>query len=140
MPRIQNVSYVEIEKGTHLMSEDMVLIQIVDPCMRFPKPKFEDKFNKIFKFRFLDTDPEDLRFYESCFLISEDDAYKIVTILKDALANGSDVVVQCYAGVARSGAVVELGLKMGFEDTKEYRSANLYILGVLMDTLKKYPN
>lgn len=35
-----------------------------------------------------------------------------------------NVVVHCYAGIFRSGAVAEVGVILGFEDTHVFRSPN----------------
>ena len=45
------------------------------------------------------------------------------------------VVVHCHAGVCRSGAVVEVGVMMGFDDTEVFRSPNLLVKHKMMRAL-----
>ena len=46
-----------------------------------------------------------------------------------------NVVVHCHAGVCRSGAVAEVGITMGFEDTGVFRAPNLMVKHKLMKAL-----
>jgi hypothetical protein len=46
-----------------------------------------------------------------------------------------DVVVHCHAGVCRSGAVCEVGVMMGFQDTYVFRAPNLLVKHGMMRTL-----
>ena len=45
------------------------------------------------------------------------------------------VVVHCHAGVCRSGAVCEIGVMMGFNDTEVFRSPNLLVKHKMMQVL-----
>ena len=57
-PWIQNVSLADIPKGFHIAAgENSMLIQIVDPAMEFPTPKY--KFKEVHQFEFLDLEEND---------------------------------------------------------------------------------
>jgi hypothetical protein len=45
------------------------------------------------------------------------------------------VIVHCVAGVCRSGAVCEVGVIMGFDDTEVFRSPNLLVKHKMMKVL-----
>lgn len=139
MPWIQNISKKAIRSGEHLDPRDnTVLIQISDPPGDHPEPNF--RFSEVYQFDFLDIledgmsnngtgEMEDM----SEFAITEEQARKIVEILQATLKKGKNVIVHCHAGVARSGAVTEIGVMMGFEDTKVYRSPNAYVLKKMLN-------
>jgi predicted protein tyrosine phosphatase len=46
-----------------------------------------------------------------------------------------DVIVHCFAGICRSGAVCELGVMMGFQDTERFRQPNLLVKNRMMKAL-----
>lgn len=105
------------------------MIQITDPGTVPPETKYS--FAEKHHFQFHDTDcPKD---DEVAF--SEDDAKAIVDILKKALDNNQAVIVHCHAGLCRSGAVTEVGIMMGFEDTKRTRMSNRRVKFLLMTEL-----
>ena len=132
MPWIQNVALADIPKGHHVrVGENSMLIQIVDPGMQFPTPLH--KFKETHQFEFLDLEQDD-KFGEE-FKVTDAQAKQLVTLLKHALDNRMDVVVHCVAGVCRSGAVCEVGVMMGFDDTEVYRSPNLMVKHKMMRVL-----
>lgn len=132
MPWIQNVALADIPKGHHIrVGENSMLIQIVDPCMTFPTPLH--KFKEVHQFEFLDLEKDD-KFGEE-FKVTDAQAEQLVGLLQHALANRMDVVVHCVAGVCRSGAVCEVGIMMGFDDTEAYRSPNLLVKHKMMKIL-----
>jgi hypothetical protein len=51
------------------------------------------------------------------------------------LENRMNVVVHCVAGVCRSGAVCEIGVMLGFNDTEVFRSPNLLVKHRMMKAL-----
>jgi len=55
--------------------------------------------------------------------------------LQHAKDNRMNVVVHCFAGICRSGAVCEVGVMMGFEDTGRFRSPNLLVKHRMMRAL-----
>ena len=128
MPFIENISLADVRDGYHYdAGQAGVLIQIVDPDMDFPTPKFA--FAEVHQFRFLDLEET------GPLAIQADQAEAIVRVLEAALARGSNVVVHCHAGVCRSGAVTEVGCMMGFEDTGRYRAPNLLVKSSLIARL-----
>lgn len=132
---IQNVSYSDIVRGDHLVSgSNCVLIQIIDYGLEFPIPKKE--FAEIFQFNFQDIEDtdKDKEMFEIAGMKPEQ-AKEIVAILKKALENHMDVVVHCYAGICRSGAVAEVGVEMGFIDTNTYRQPNIWVKNLLRNEL-----
>lgn len=132
MPFIQNVSLSDIEKGFHHdAGENSYLIQIVDPDMEFPLSKLP--FKKTFQFKFLDIEEKDED--PLGYKISDKQAIDIGNILKEALINRANVIVHCVAGVCRSGAVTEVGVILGFDDTEVYRSPNLLVKAKLLKAL-----
>ena len=132
MPWIQNVALADIPKGQHIrVGENSMLIQIVDPAMEFPTPIY--KFKEVHQFEFLDLEVGDKWGEE--FKVTDAQAAELVRLLQHALANRMDVVVHCVAGVCRSGAVCEVGVMMGFQDTEAYRSPNLMVKHKMMKVL-----
>lgn len=141
MPWIQNVALVDIPRGRHIrVDENSMLIQIVDPAMEFPKPLYN--FREVHQFEFLDIEEDGLTNNGngswtdmSEFAITDAQAQELVRLLQHALANRMDVVVHCHAGVCRSGAVCEIGVMLGFNDTEVFRSPNLLVKHKMMRAL-----
>jgi len=130
---IQNVALSDIPKGFHIdPGSNAMLIQIVDPCMTFPEPKYQ--FRERHQFEFLDLEADDLPDAEE-FKITDEQAERIVRLLQHALENKMNVIVHCVAGVCRSGAVCEVGVMMGFSDTEVYRQPNLLVKHKMMKVL-----
>lgn len=142
MPWIQNVALSDIPKGFHIRveKEKSLLIQIVDPGMEFPRPLYE--FTEIHQFEFLDIEEDGLTNNGdgtwtdmSEFAVTDSQAKSLVQLLERALDKGWDVVVHCVAGVCRSGAVCEVGIMLGFNDTEAFRSPNLLVKHKMMREL-----
>lgn len=132
MPWIQNVALADVPKKHHIsVGENSMLIQIVDPCMTFPTPAH--KFKEVHQFEFLDLERDDP--WGDEFKITDTQAEQLVRLLQHALDNRMDVIVHCVAGVCRSGAVCEVGVMMGFNDTESYRSPNLLVKHKMMKVL-----
>lgn len=112
---IENVPMAYIARGIHVdpRERDTILIQIVDPGMTQPVPKYERLFCEIHQFWFYDLE----RLNEPG-LITVDEASRIAGIVGRALVERKNVVVHCVAGVCRSGAVVELGVALGFAEVE----------------------
>jgi hypothetical protein len=129
---IQNVALSDITKGFHINpGENAMLIQIVDPCMEFPTPLY--KFKEVHQFEFLDLEVNDP--WGEDFKVTEAQAKELVDLLQHAHANRMNVIVHCVAGVCRSGAVCEIGVMLGFEDTEVFRSPNLMVKHLMMKQL-----
>jgi len=133
MPWIQNVALSDIKKGHHITpGENAMLIQIVDPPGDFPTPLY--KFKEVYQFEFLDIEEKDFALEES-MRCSHEQAAELVRLLQHALANRMNVIVHCVAGVCRSGAVCEVGVMPGFDDTEVFRSPNLLVKHRMMKHL-----
>lgn len=132
MPWIKNISLGEVKEGLHSdPRNNTILIQIVDPDISFPVPKF--KFSEIYQFKFLDLEENDE--CEESLKISDEQAEDLVQILNNALMNDKNVIVHCVMGVCRSGAVAEVGIMMGFIDTYTYRNPNTLVKKKMMKVL-----
>jgi predicted protein tyrosine phosphatase len=118
---IQNVSLADIVRGYHYdAGPNSMLIQIVDPDMEFPEPAC--KFAETHQFKFLDIEEQD---HSSA--ITDHQARQIAQLLQQAVGKHMNVVVHCVAGVCRSGAVCEVGVILGLQDTEGYRNPNLLV-------------
>jgi hypothetical protein len=128
MPWIQNVGISDIKRANHFEAGDnSMLIQICDPAYEFPTPM--KQFKEVHQFEFLDIEED----HE--FACTPDQAAELVRLLQHALDNRMNVVVHCHAGVCRSGAVCEIGVMLGFNDTEVFRSPNLLVKHLMMKKL-----
>jgi predicted protein tyrosine phosphatase len=131
-PWIQNVSLDDIQKGCHHDAGDnSMLIQVVDPDMDFPVPKMQ--FKKIIQVKFLDVENDSQSGLVFLDAIDQAQAKILVDALRFALANHMNVVVHCVAGICRSGAIVDVGVQMGFMDTGVFRLPNVMVKKMMMD-------
>jgi len=134
MPWIQNVARSDITRGFHIdPGPNAMLIQIVDPAMEFPEPLPVYVFKETHQFEFLDLELNDPWGEE--FKVTDVQAVELVRLLQHALDNRMNVIVHCVAGVCRSGAVCEVGVMLGFDDTEAYRSPNLMVKHKMMKVL-----
>lgn len=132
-PWIQNVSLSDIRKGFHIdAGVNSMLIQIVDPDMEFPEPKHE--FRETHQFQFLDLEKTDDPINDA-WKVQDEQANELVRLLQYALEKHMNVIVHCVAGVCRSGAVVEIGVMLGFRDAESFRSPNLLVKHKMMKVL-----
>jgi len=132
MPWIENVAAADIPTGFHHdCGPNSMLISICDPAGWRPEAK--QQFNERHDFEFLDAEDDDREPEES--KITDAQAEQIVELLQRALENRMNVVVHCTAGICRSGAVVEVGIMMGFNDCEKYRQPNLRVKHKLMKQL-----
>jgi len=131
-PWIENISLEDVKKGYHHDAGDnSMLIQIVDPGVEFPTPKY--KFKRVSQYFFLDVEDRDIPGAIFDAAITDADAIGIAEDLKYALANNMNVIVHCHMGVCRSGAVAEVGVMLGFQDTEKYRIPNTMVKRKLME-------
>ena len=129
MPWIQNVGISDIKRANHFEAgENSMLIQIVDPAYEFPTPM--KQFREVHQFEFLDIEEHD---HEAACTQAQAD--QLVKLLQHALDQRMNVVVHCHAGVCRSGAVCEVGVMLGFNDTEVFRSPNLLVKHRMMKSL-----
>jgi predicted protein tyrosine phosphatase len=132
MPWIENVAAADIPTGFHHdVGPNSMLISITDPAGWRPEAK--QQFKERHDFEFLDAEDEDREPEEA--KITDAQAEQIVALLQQALENRMNVVVHCMAGICRSGAVVEVGVMMGFNDCEKYRQPNLRVKHKLMKQL-----
>ena len=134
---IENVAWDDVKHGWHTdMGENAMLIQISDPasaCVPIPKKNFK----QIYHLEFLDIEDDDVEKDPSMgeFAITDVQAATLVELLKYALEHHMNVLVHCFAGVCRSGAVVEVGSMMGFTPTDKFRAPNLRVKHKMMKYL-----
>ena len=135
MSWIQNVSMSNIKQGLHAdAGHNSMLIQIVDPAYEFPTPA--KQFREVHQFEFLDIEPNSPDFDKfDEFAITDAQAEQLVWLLQHAKSHNMNVVVHCHAGVCRSGAVCEVGVMMGLQDTKVHRQPNLMVKRKMMQVL-----
>ena len=133
MPWIENVAAADVPmRFHHEAGPNSMLIQIMDPGPTWwPNPAHE--FKEVHKFEFMDVERDDK--WPDEVKITQAQADEIVRLLQHALDNRMNVVVHCIAGLCRSGAVVEVGVMMGFDDTQRFRSPNLLVKHRLMKAL-----
>ena len=133
MPWIQNVGLGDIKRGLHIdAGVNSMLIQIVDPDTEFPTPQYS--FKEVHQFKFLDIEEKD-ECLDEAMRCSREQANELVRLLQHALEHHMNVVVHCHAGVCRSGAVCEIGVMLGFDDTEVFRSPNLLVKHRMMKAL-----
>ena len=134
MPFIENVAAADIPtRFHHDAGENSMLIQIMDTATSWwPTPKHN--FKETHRFEFLDVERNDI-VSDEVMKISDEQAEQIVKLLQHALENRMNVVVHCFAGICRSGAVCEVGVMMGFQDTERFRQPNLLVKHKMMKVL-----
>lgn len=133
MPWIENAAASDIPtKFHHEAGENSMLISIADPASWRPTPAH--RFKEIHNFEFLDVEEKDT-VLEEAMKCSQEQANELVRLLQHALENRMNVVVHCFAGICRSGAVCEVGVMLGFEDTGRFRSPNLLVKHRMMRAL-----
>lgn len=133
MPFIENCAADDIPKAFHHdPGPNSMLIQISDPGSWKPIPKHQ--FKEIWTFEFLDVEKND-HVDDDAMRCSQQQADDLVNLLAYALENKMNVIVHCYAGICRSGAVCEVGVMMGFTSTGRYRQPNLLVKHRMMKTL-----
>lgn len=129
---IENVAATDVSSRFHHdAGPNSMLISITDPAGWRPTAKHE--FKERHDFEFLDAEDKD-GFPEEA-KISDVQAQELVGLLLHAKANRMNVVVHCMAGICRSGAVAEIGVMLGFQDTGKFRSPNLRVKHKMMKVL-----
>ena len=135
MPWIQNVARSDISTGYHIdPGPNAMLIQIADPPGDFPESLPVYRFRETHQFEFLDIEEKDFALDEA-MRCSHEQAAELVRLLQHAMENHMNVIVHCHEGVCRSGAVCELGVMLGFDDTEAFRSPNLLVKHRMMQAL-----
>ena len=125
---IENVSRFDIRTGHHSEAgENSMLIQIVDFFDTYPTPLKE--FKEVLQFKFDDVNDEGPT---SC--TDQQDA-EIEKALLRAKENNMNVIVHCFAGLCRSGAVAEVGIMLGFNPPDRIRLPNTLVKGKILKAL-----
>lgn len=130
---IENVSKQDCILGWHLDPREhpTALIQICDLDDEFATPHAAGHFMHTLRLKFADVeDPFDM----DC--IGEGQALQIAQVLRQAQRERWHVVVHCFAGICRSGAVAEVGTLLGFEvPAGRFRLPNVLVKRKLMNKL-----
>lgn len=130
---IENVSKQDCIMGWHLDPREhpTALIQICDLDDEFATPYAAGHFVHTLRLKFADVeDPFDM----DC--IGDGQATQIARVLRQAKQEGWHVVVHCFAGICRSGAVAEVGTLLGFEVPEgRFRLPNVLVKRKLMTSL-----
>ena len=130
---IENVAAADVLSRNHRdAGQNSMLISIADPDGWHPIPSHN--FKEIHDFEFSDLE-KDHKITGSAVKISNEDARRLVHVLQRAFEAQMNVVVHCVAGICRSGAVCEVGIMMGFEDTGRFRNPNLLVKHKMMQVL-----
>lgn len=129
MPKILNLP--KFDAARFVPNGPWDLIRISDPAQGFIQldSKIAKRYNSIHEFEFLDADSG----FEDCVLFQREQARDIMNILVDALDNDRNVLVHCNMGMCRSGAVVQVGIMMGFDDPKVFRDPTARVMRYLTD-------
>jgi len=106
MPWVTRCSLKNIEIGNHIKPINCILIRILDPDNKYPpKVFYEELFNSIHIFSFLDLDKDDPD--PRMESINNAQAKEIAKIIKNANENNYNIIVHCTMGLSRSGSVCE---------------------------------
>lgn len=130
MASVYNGYEADLMKYKDFESIDLIQIFGILRTLDFPKP-FKDigVIKKSYQFEFEDVDETDENFIERG--IQPEQAIAIHNALMDAYNGNRNVIVHCFAGVSRSGAVVDYAQLLGFEPLPEYRARNEMVYSML---------
>ena len=124
-----NLSRFDVITGLHeYVPTNSVIIQICDNNQEFPEPKH--KFMEQHQFHF-----EDIEYEDADLACSQDQADAIALVLQRGLQEGFNVFVHCFAGLCRSGAVVEVAKQMGYNEPDKIRLPNELVVAKLRKAL-----
>lgn len=131
-PKIENVGAGDIVTGHHnYWGYDAWLIRIYDKS--FPLKPSKKEFEKVFSFRFDDIEEPQI----DCDLFTLNQAREIVVILQEARVRKKNVVVHCFAGICRSGAVVKFAEEyLDFQPCGKFRLPNQHVKKLLVEAFK----
>jgi predicted protein tyrosine phosphatase len=133
---IENIGVIQAVEGCFPdPGENSALIQILDPGMSFPRIPHEFKILKQFGFSDVESDQDIAWDYR----ITDREVQEIADTLLIAKKGDMNVIVHCVAGLCRSGAVVEVGLMLGFDGGTSRRLPNTYVKRLLMKKLGLAP-
>jgi predicted protein tyrosine phosphatase len=133
---IENCSEKDIARGKHRdAGENSMLIQIADCDRVFVTPR--QKFSEVYQFRF--SDIEDNHPMAELYGISDKQATYIARLLERAVEKRMNVIVHCFAGICRSGAVSIVGEILGMAPSGKFRLPNTRVKRKLMAKLGLTP-
>jgi predicted protein tyrosine phosphatase len=136
MPFIQNIAASDVPRALHEdPGPNSMLISITDPGGW--KPDAKHVFKERHNFEFLDVE-KDTEVDDEEMRCSKEQGAQLAALLQRAFAEGMNVIVHCYAGICRSGAVAEVGVILGFEDTHTYRQPNLLVKHSMLRAMDMY--
>lgn len=125
---IENASRFDVSTGFHSdAGENSMLIQISDLLSEHPTPKMNFKEVHGFKFEDIEEDEE--------WAISDGQAREIAGLLRRAKEQHMNVIVHCFAGLCRSGAVAEVGIMLGFNPPDCIRIPNSAVKNKMLKAL-----
>ena len=138
MPFIQNISKRDCREGNHAIPNSArdILIQISDPPADPPTPHYE--FAQVHQFWFDDIEVDEGPHAEQGITVAQ--ANQIAAILSAALAEGRNVIVNCHAGLCRSGGVAQAGEAMGFAHGGRRQVPNILVKHRIMRALQLIPD
>lgn len=124
---IENISREDVITGQHSNAgENSLLIQIVDFFDTFPAPKYG--FKEVLQLKFDDVE-------DGPTACTDDQAAQIALALQQAKEKNMNVIVHCFAGLCRSGAVAEVGVMLGFNPPDRVRWPNTLVKGKVLKAL-----
>ena len=117
----------DIINGHHAdAGENSMLIQIVDFFDTFPTPKYN--FKEVLQFKFDDV-------LDGPTACTDLQAQEIANALQRAKEQHMNVIVHCFAGLCRSGAVAEVGIMLGFNPPDCIRIPNSTVKNKMLKAL-----
>lgn len=129
---IENCSEKDVARGNHRNAgANSMLIQIADSDRVFIMPR--QKFSEVYQFRF--SDIEDDHPMAELYGISDKQAAYIARLLERAVGNKMNIIVHCFAGICRSGAVSIVGEMLGMAPCGKFRIPNRRVKRKLMTNL-----
>ena len=126
---IENVSMAGVVAGFHSEpGTNAMLIQILAEGETFPEPKY--KFRESYQLVFEDVEDED-----DPEAITDEQAEMLAFLLQRAKEQHMNVIVHCFAGLCRSGAVAEVGIMLGFNPPDCIRIPNTLVKNKIMKAM-----
>ena len=122
---IQNISKKRIEVGNHLdpSAVECDLIQISDAATFPPVPAYKGFFKEQIHLDFEDGSDVDYG------AINPEQVKQLVDFMIASMKKKHFIVVHCFKGISRSGAVVEFAVRhLGYEAMNEHRNPNQFML------------
>lgn len=148
IPTIRHIALDEYTSKSYLDTEVPIrqgayLIQVLDFCEDFPP--VDPIFAESVKFSFLDIEETGIIRHNNNIIdlrecaINDLQASAIVSLLKIAKENLTDVVVHCKLGASRSAAIAKVAVEsLGFRYVKHKFSSTIYANKLVVAKLQRY--